>query len=176
MRERFRLLLHAQTAKNEARGLTRSFYCWRHCLAVHHFETRTDTMHRMHLSLEEKLAVEKSARVKARLLDAVHIHYQNVQAMTVMRFFSKWRQTIVLDKSNQLFLEVAVSPPPHLISSHLFSPRIFSMDLMSTYFISPSLPQLIFLYLTSKIIASHLFFSILSHLVLIAVSCRRHTR
>ncbi len=74
----------------------------------------------MHKSLEEKVAVEVSARVKARLIDAVRMHYQKVHAMTVMRFFSKWRLTIVLDKSNKEFVEVVI------VSSHHTSPHLIS--------------------------------------------------
>jgi hypothetical protein len=76
-----------------------------------------EKLQNMHTSFEEKAAVETSARVKVRLLDAVRMHYQKAQAVTVMRSFSQWRQMVVLDKSHKMVLEVAV--PSHLISSHL---------------------------------------------------------
>jgi hypothetical protein len=75
--------------------------------------------------LEEEKAVEVSARVKARLLDAVHMHYQKAQARTAVRSFSQWRQMVVLDKSHKMFLEVVISShhiPAQLISPHFISP------------------------------------------------------
>ncbi len=81
----------------------------------------TEKMQNMHNSMEEKAAVDVSARVRARLLDAMRMHYQKAQVMTVMRSFAKWRETVVLDKSNKMFLEVIVSSRHislYLISSH----------------------------------------------------------
>jgi hypothetical protein len=86
-----------------------------------HEKLFTEKMQNMHTSLEEKTAVEVSTRVKARLLDAVRVHYQKAQARAILRSFSKWRQMDMLDKSNKMFLEVIVSShhiAPHLISSH----------------------------------------------------------
>jgi hypothetical protein len=133
----------------------------------------TEKMQNMHLSLEEK-AVEESARIKARLLDAVRMHYQKVQAMTVMRFFSKWRQTIVLDKSNKECLEVIVSShhiSPHFISSHLISsPLIFPQLTLCLIILSRLIPySFIVSYERHNPFSSFLFFRILyrlSYLVL----------
>jgi hypothetical protein len=95
----------------------------------------TEKMQNMHMSLEEKTAAEVSARVKTRLLDAVHAHYKKAQARTVMRSFSQWRQLVVLDKSSTMFLEVVVSS--HLIPFHLiFSQRTLSLLTLS-HFIAP---------------------------------------
>jgi hypothetical protein len=88
----------------------------------------TEKMQNVHMTLEEEKAVEVSARVKARLLDAVRMHYQKAQAMTVMRSFSQWRQRAVLDKSNTMFLEVAV--PSHHFSAHLISSHLILFHLM----------------------------------------------
>ncbi len=89
----------------------------------------------MHLSLEKKAAVEVSTRVKARLLDAMRMHYQKAEVMIIMRSFAKWRQAAVLDKSNTTFVEViASSHTIHLTSSHLIGPHLMASYLISHLF------------------------------------------
>jgi hypothetical protein len=96
----------------------------------------SEQMQNMRMSLEEKVAVEESARVKARSLDAVRMHNQKALAMTVMRAFSKWRQTIVLDKSNTMLLEV-------IVSSFLIS---YFLNSLTSSFLSQSLPFFLFFW------------------------------
>jgi hypothetical protein len=119
----------------------------------------TEKMHNMHMSLEEEKAVEVSARVKARLLDAVHMHYQKAQARTVMRSFSKWRQMVVLDKSHKMFLEVVISS--HHISSHHISPHLIPSHLISSHVISSHKMLLYPIHEENNRIASFRFFRIL---------------
>jgi hypothetical protein len=136
----------------------------------------TDQMQHMRLSLEKKAAVEVSTRMKARLLDAAHMHYEKAQIMTVMRFFGKWRQAVVLDKTITTFVEVIV---PCFIYSYPTSSHL-SPTLTSSHFDHLILSPLI-LYMSSSF--SHLIpyhflvfypLSFLSYLILIVVSYRRH--
>jgi hypothetical protein len=135
----------------------------------------TEQMQHMHLSLEEKAAVEVGTRVKARFLDAVHIHYRKAQAMAVLRSFAKWHETVVLDKSNKIYSEViyCLVSPYFLIyistESHLFS-ACFSMDLLSSSFVSPYSVNMFCIIIERNNPIS--YFSFLSYLILIVVSYR----
>jgi hypothetical protein len=93
MRERFRLLLHAQTSKGTAAQLSRGFYRWQGFVAA----SRTEI---------EVLATQTSRHMKGRLLEVLHTQDRTSRHVAVARAFGKWGRSVVVcrgeDSTEQL--------------------------------------------------------------------------